>query len=105
MTPKRIKRKNYMEKLPPNSKAVHRRSRWGNPHEISETLSAAECMRMYRTDLMEGNLRTGKDGRYHITVDYVRKHLKGFNLACLCDLGTPCHGDVLLQVANSKGGA
>jgi hypothetical protein len=26
--------------------------------------------------------------------------LKGKNLACWCKLGTPCHADVLLKIAN-----
>lgn len=26
--------------------------------------------------------------------------LRGFNLACFCPLGSPCHADVLLEIAN-----
>ena len=102
MKPKRIKRENYMAPLPPNSKAVHRKSRFGNPHKIAECGSAAEAVRRYHDDLLSGRLRTGKDGRYRITVDYVREHLKGFNLACLCDLDAPCHADVLLEITNRE---
>jgi Domain of unknown function (DUF4326) len=29
--------------------------------------------------------------------------LAGKNLACTCELGTPCHGDTLLELANSSG--
>jgi hypothetical protein len=31
-----------------------------------------------------------------------RRELKGHNLACWCKVGTPCHGDVLLRVANVR---
>ncbi len=31
----------------------------------------------------------------------VRMELAGRNLACWCAIGDPCHGDVLLEVANS----
>ena len=29
------------------------------------------------------------------------KSLKGKNLACFCPIGSPCHADVLLQIANT----
>ena len=31
--------------------------------------------------------------------------LRGKNLACWCRPGTPCHADVLLELANAEGGA
>jgi hypothetical protein len=33
----------------------------------------------------------------------IRSELAGFDLACWCKLGDPCHADVLLELAN--GGA
>lgn len=30
----------------------------------------------------------------------IREELRGKNLACWCKVGTPCHGDVLLAIAN-----
>ena|SRR5947209_275063 len=35
---------------------------------------------------------------------YVREKLKGKNLACWCKLSQPCHADILLEIANMKGG-
>jgi hypothetical protein len=29
----------------------------------------------------------------------VREHLRGYDLVCWCPLGSPCHADVLLEVA------
>lgn len=31
----------------------------------------------------------------------VRTELRGLDLACFCTAGTPCHADVLLEVANA----
>jgi hypothetical protein len=28
--------------------------------------------------------------------------LRGKNLACFCDEGKPCHGDVLIEMANAE---
>jgi hypothetical protein len=36
-------------------------------------------------------------------VAQIRHELKGKPLACLCGPGTPCHGDVLLNIANGDG--
>lgn len=33
-------------------------------------------------------------------IERARAELAGFNLACWCPIGAPCHGDVLLQLAN-----
>lgn len=37
------------------------------------------------------------------TLEAVRRELRGKNLACWCRDGNRCHGDVLLQIANSAG--
>ncbi|MBB4574436.1 DUF4326 domain-containing protein [Rhizobium lentis] len=31
----------------------------------------------------------------------IAKALRGFNLACWCKLGEPCHADILLELANA----
>jgi hypothetical protein len=31
---------------------------------------------------------------------HVRRALKGLNLGCYCPEGWPCHGDILLEIAN-----
>jgi hypothetical protein len=100
-TPQRIYRKNYLEKLPEGSKLVGRPTRWGNPYDINEDRTAAEAVKLFRDDLLAGTLRTGKKRQWHITVFDVRRELKGFDLACYCDLDAPCHADVLIEIANS----
>jgi len=34
--------------------------------------------------------------------DTIKTELKGKHLACWCPLGSPCHADVLLQIANEE---
>jgi hypothetical protein len=34
------------------------------------------------------------------TMQMIRDHLRGKNLACFCKPGEPCHADVLLEIAN-----
>ncbi|HXY92178.1 MAG TPA: DUF4326 domain-containing protein, partial [Acidimicrobiia bacterium] len=63
-----------------------RPTKWGNPHRSA--LGRAEAVRRYREDLLAGRLR--------VTVDDVKRELRGRDLACYCPLGEPCHADVLL---------
>ena len=77
--------------LPDGVVVVTRPTRWGNPHPIS--LGRPEAVRRYREDLLAGKLE--------VTVEDVRRELKGRDLACYCPLDGPCHADVLIEVANS----
>jgi len=33
-------------------------------------------------------------------LEIIRSELRGFNLACWCSIGQPCHADILLKLAN-----
>jgi hypothetical protein len=76
--------------LPEGVVVVTRPTKWGNPHSLD--LGRAEAVRRYREDLVAGRLA--------VTVDDVRRELRGRDLACYCPLDEPCHADVLLEVAN-----
>jgi hypothetical protein len=76
--------------LPDEVVVVTRPTRWGNPHALE--LGRDEAVRRYREDLLAGRLA--------VTVDDVKRELRGRDLACYCPLGAPCHADVLLAVAN-----
>lgn len=110
MMPQRIQlsRKKGWRK-PANTVVVARPSRWGNPfrivcdpdpavqmmdamHGIATTPEAA--VNNFRTWL-----RTNSDGQ-RVRLE-AKQELRGKNLACWCKLGTPCHADVLLEVANA----
>jgi hypothetical protein len=75
-------------RMPPNTVKVDRSTRWGNPFRVGVggCATAAEAASAYRC-LM---LSEGRD----VTP------LHGRNVACWCRLDQPCHGDVLLELAN-----
>jgi hypothetical protein len=35
------------------------------------------------------------------SIDEIKKELRGKNLACWCALSSPCHADILLEIANA----
>ena len=61
-----------------------RPSRWGNPFRVGIDGDVKQCVELFRANWPQ---------------DAVTE-LRGKNLACYCELGTPCHCDVLLEVAN-----
>jgi hypothetical protein len=77
-------------RLPASAVVVTRPTKWGNPHPLS--LGRAEAVRRYQDDLVAGRLA--------VTVDDVKRELRGRDLACYCPLDQPCHADVLLTLAN-----
>ena len=77
-------------RLPAGVVVVTRPTRWGNPHPLS--LGRDEAVRRYRDDLLAGRLA--------VTVEDVKRELRGRDVGCSCPLTEPCHGDVLLEVAN-----
>lgn len=82
-------------RLPPNTICVTRPSKWGNPFrvghlsEFGDVPDAETAVAFYRAWIDKGLQR----------IEIVRE-LRGKNLACFCQLGKPCHADVLLELAN-----
>ena len=106
MTPKRIqlsRKKGF--KLPPNTVVVSRPSKWGNPYKVHKSTGDP-------TDYMdavngvcfsqEAAVKRFKSviGLEPFTKKMIRENLGGKNLACWCKIGTACHADVLLEIAN-----
>ncbi len=90
--------------MPEGAISVTRPGKWGNPFIVSPTAhpggrsgvfyicvptveDAVECFR----EMMIIHPET--------TAQAVAE-LRGKDLACWCPIGTPCHGDVLLELAN-----
>jgi hypothetical protein len=86
------------QRLPPNTKSVTRPSRFGNrvsrPKERTIE-SHAEAVAEYCRWAMAPEQADFRQ--------LAREHLRGYNLACSCPEGWPCHADVLLEVANAEG--
>lgn len=69
-------------------------------------MTQAECVEVYQRALLAptASLRMPRPWwDEHVTVDLIRERLAGRTLMCWCAEGEPCHGDVLLKVANSTG--
>lgn len=82
------------KKLPEGVRSVARPSRWGNPFRVSrigDPEAHREAVEAFRRSL-EGSPDL---------VEAARKELRGRSLACFCEPGLPCHGDVWLEVANA----
>jgi hypothetical protein len=90
-------------KLPPNTVVVARPTKWGNPwkvrkgplRKLTDDASQAEAVEAFEAMLDEGITPP-------FTLDRIREELAGKNLACWCKIGTPCHAEVLLKIANKK---
>ena len=76
---------------------VARPSKWGNPFVVVPGRSRAAAVDSYEQALLDGD-----ESVLTITVADVRRELAGLDLACWCPLDEPCHGDVLLRLANSS---
>lgn len=109
--PRRIRRRRTAGwRLPPDAIYVGRPTRWGNPYVVRppgatgpepahQAPDRAEAVRRYRQALT----RPGPGQPTLPSVDEVRRHLAGHDLACWCPLDEPCHADVLLELANAPG--
>jgi hypothetical protein len=74
--------------IPAGAVYIGRPSTWGNPYSIGRGRSRAEVIAAYREWLFTCNL-----------IGDVIRELKGKDLICHC-APKPCHGDVLLEIAN-----
>jgi hypothetical protein len=90
------------------ARRVTRPGPWGNPFSIDAMMqrygldrdeaqekAVALCGQWLRGTL-DPKLAPGEPP----SRDTIRRALRGCNLACWCKPGTPCHADVLLEIAN-----
>ena len=101
--PKRIQRKRTKGwQMPKNTVSVCRPAKWGNPFRVADY---SNHERLHKSVLQQFAVDDFKsalaDGRLCYTDDDILRELKGKNLACWCKEGTPCHADVLLEIANT----
>jgi hypothetical protein len=93
-------------RLPEGAVNVARPGRWGNPFIVGRDGTREQCVAMFGQlavgfiDL-GGRLPVDEQMTYYRRVRRSIGALEGRDLACWCALdGKPCHGDVLLALAN-----
>jgi len=113
-TPQRIQLKRTKGwRMPPNTVKVDRSTEWGNPFRVGDpgTPNAAAAVGLFSASIFLCNHLRAM-GSHHLAaalsdelggvlrISTIQRDLRGKNLACWCPPGTPCHGDVLLSLAN-----
>lgn len=63
-------------------------------------MTAAEVVECYRAYVNGGGWPLDWKPRLKFTIDDIRRELADRDLACWCPLDSPCHADVLLEIAN-----
>ena len=114
--PKRIQRKRSKGwRLPENARCVTRPGVFGNPFVGADAVAAhahwLECGKTAAEVVADAG-RLGYDVRLageryghrsgHAQREAAVARLKGFDLACACPVGSRCHADVLLNIANGR---
>lgn len=90
MAPRRVQlSRRRGDRKPAGAVVVTRNSKsWGNPYPVKEH-GRERAIELYRQHLAESPELVAR----------IRAELAGRDLACVCPLDEPCHGDVLLAVA------
>ena len=90
------------------ARRISRPGPWGNPFTIDEMAqrygldrAAAQAKAVGLFGLwLRGGLDPALSPRPAPSIDVIRAALAGHNLACWCRAGTPCHADILIELAN-----
>ncbi len=93
------------------AKLVTRPGPWGNPFSIDDVAktygldrAAAQAKAVaMASDWLQGVLDPTLSPGDPPSLDTIRRELGGHNLACWCRPGTPCHADVLIELATASG--
>ena len=92
------------------AKRVTRPGPWGNPFTIDDIAkrykldpAAAQAKAVELCgQWLRGTLDRKSSPTEPPTHESIRRELGGYNLACWCKPGTPCHSEVLIEIANGK---
>ena len=90
------------------ARLISRPGKWGNPFTIEETAKrygldkdAAQAKAVALCgEWLRGTLDPALSPGPAPARELIRAELGGHNLACWCKPGTPCHGDLLIELAN-----
>jgi hypothetical protein len=81
--------------MPAGAVSVTRPGKWGNPFVVGDGTSTFHCPTVAETVAAYRNMLP------HTFLARDLPELRGKDLACWCPVGSPCHADVLLEIANS----
>lgn len=92
------------------ARLITRPGKWGNPFTIEDTAVRygldKEAAQAKAVELcgqwLRGTIDPALSPSPPPALDLIRAELGGHNLACWCRPGTPCHGDVLIELANQE---
>jgi hypothetical protein len=89
--------------MPAGTVKVDRTTRWGNPFDATTCGSVESAVRCHEAWLLGTALPPGCPAVSAVapTTTEIRAALRGRHLACWCAVGSPCHGDLLLAIANA----
>lgn len=109
--PKRIQRSRKRgSKLPGGTICVTRPGKWGNPFTVGWWINPRtneryphwqKWTRRIDVELSLELFRKYAEERLKVEPEWLAP-LRGKNLACFCKEGDPCHGSVLLELANTE---
>lgn len=80
----------YHKDAPVDAVYIGRPSPWGNPFAMSKVVSRDEALVKFKEWI-----KTQPE-----LIEKIKRELKGKDLVCFCH-PKPCHGDVLIEIANS----
>ena len=109
MSPQRIQRQRTKGwRMPEGAVYVGRGTKWGNPWRVGQiakvetpSLNTLEWW-LHREFLITPELAVALyRAAFTPDADLIRTELAGKDLACWCPLESPCHADVLLELANA----
>ena len=92
-SPRVVNMRDHGGKPPPGAVRIDRRTRWGNEFRIGRDGTREEVLEKHRRVVLS---RPGMRA-------LIPQALRGKDLACWC-APLPCHGDVLLKIANREEG-
>lgn len=93
-------------KMPDNTVKIDRTTKWGNPFLITPKMTREQSIAHYEQmmagkPVAAGGISVETQDKLRAVILAEVQELKGKNLACWCSLDGPCHGDVLLRLANA----
>lgn len=106
MSPQRIQlRRTKGWRMPPNTVKVDRSTKHGNPFRVGmwKGFTAADAARAFRDWIERKPSVRSYENAFGKppTIETIRAELAGKNIGCWCKPGEPCHGDILLEIANA----